>query len=89
MSAAASVAPAVSKGVARTQDGAPKAMVQGVWAALARIKRMPGSPSTLAISWGSDTMATVPCTVARRANSDGASMELSICTCASTKPGRM
>ena len=48
---------------------------------------MPGVPSTLAISCGSETVATVPCTTAIRPNSLGASIELSMCTWASTKPG--
>lgn len=87
MSLGERVAPAVSKGVAGTQDGMPNAISKGVWAALSSMKRMPGMPRTLAISWGSETAATVPCTVARRANSVGVRRELSIWTWASMKPG--
>ena len=47
----------------------------------------PSAPSTLAISCGSETVATVPCTTASRANSVGTSIELSIWTWASVKPG--
>jgi hypothetical protein len=51
------------------------------------MKRTPCSPSTLAISCGSLTLATVPWRTASRANSLGTSIELSMCTWASTKPG--
>ena len=80
-------APAVSKAVAGTQLGAPNSTWKGVCAALASIQRTPSRPSTLAISCGSETLATVPWRTARRANSAGGSRLLSICTWASMKPG--
>jgi hypothetical protein len=48
-----------------------------------------GRPQTLAISWGSLTVATVPWTTASRANSEGMRREDSIWTWASIKPGRI
>jgi len=87
MSATPRRAPAVSKAVAGTQLGAPNSTWKGVCAALASIQRTPSRPSTLAISCGSETLATVPWRTARRANSAGGSRLLSICTWASMKPG--
>ena len=86
-SAAVNAAPAVSKTVAGTQLGAPKLNLKGTVLPLVIINSTPAIPQTLAISCGSLMVATVPCTTASRANSDGTSMELSICTWLSTKPG--
>ncbi|MGC4006623.1 MAG: hypothetical protein QM811_27275 [Pirellulales bacterium] len=80
--------PALSNGVAGTHDGAPKFTFNGVCRAFSTMYHTPSAPSTFAISCGSDTVATVPCGTAKRANSVGTSIELSICTCASTKPGQ-
>lgn len=52
------------------------------------LQRTPSTPSTLAISCGSETAATVPWRAAMRANPGGASNELSMCTWASTNPGQ-
>ena len=51
------------------------------------MKSMPFIPKTLAISCGSETVPIVPCTNASFENSEGISIELSICIWASTKPG--
>ena len=90
-STASSLAPAVSRWVAGTQLKGPKIEFKGNFASIFDHKLYAGSHSqTLAISWGSLTVPTVPCTTAgKRANSEGSSMELSIWTCASIKPGRI
>jgi hypothetical protein len=75
--------------VAGTQEGAPKKNLKRVCWPFWIMYSTPAMPNTLAISCGSDTVATVPCTTAKRANSEGTSMELSMCTWASTKPGKM
>ena len=86
---ASSTQPEVSKAVEGTQLGAPKKNLNGTFLPFSIIYLTPSFPSTLAISCGSLTVATVPWQVARRANSEGTSMELSIWTWASTKPGMM
>ena len=85
--AASSRAPDVSNRVAGTQGEAPNRMVNGVRDASSSIQRTPSIPRTLAISWGSDTVATVPWRTTSRANSLGGRRLLSMCTWASTKPG--
>ena len=80
-------APAVSNVVAGTHDGAPKLNLNGTCAAFSSMYCTPATPSTLPISCGSLTVATVPCTTAARANSLGTSIELSMWTWASMKPG--
>ena len=47
----------------------------------------PSTPSTLASSCGSHTTAVVPRATTTRANSAGSSIEDSMCTWASMKPG--
>ena len=74
-------------GVTDPCSGAPKLNLKGTVFPFSIINSTPSSPQTLAISWGSLTVATVPYTTASLANSDGTSMELSICTCLSRKPG--
>ena len=81
------MAPALSKEVAGTHDGAPKLNFKGTFFPFSIIKSTPFTPKTLAISWGSETVATVPCNTAIFANSEGTNMELSIWICASIKPG--
>ena len=88
-SATCKAAPAVSKIVAGTQLGAPKLNLKGTVFPLAIIYSTPAMPHTLAISCGSLMVATVPCTTAKRANSLGTSIELSMCTWLSIKPGRI
>jgi len=89
MSAASRLAPEVSNGVAGTHGGAPKLKLNGTVFPFSIMNLMPSTPSTFAISCGSETVATVPCPTASLANSDGTSIELSIWTCASIKPGTM
>ncbi|OQC23110.1 MAG: hypothetical protein BWX71_02169 [Deltaproteobacteria bacterium ADurb.Bin072] len=82
-------APEVSKGVAGTHDGAANENLKGLVRAFAIMYSMPAMPSTLAISCGSHTAATVPWVSATRPNSAGASMLLSMWTWLSTRPGVM
>ena len=86
-SSAVSEAPEVSNGVAGTHDGNMKRMSTAASLASCSMNRMPSSPHTLAISCGSATMVVVPLERIKRANSVGRSIEDSICTCASIKPG--
>ena len=72
-------APAVSNVVAGTQLGAPKLKEKGTVLPFTIINSMPSMPQTFAISCGSLTVATVPCVTAKRANSEGTNIELSIC----------
>ena len=72
------IAPALSKEVAGTQEGAPKLNFNGTFFPFSIINSTPFTPITLAISCGSETVATVPWTTAIFANSDGTSIELSI-----------
>ena len=87
MSAASSVAPADSKGEAGTQLDAYTANVNGSGAAASISARMPGIPSTLAISCGSAATAVVPAGSTVATNSSIHSLVDSRCMCASTKPG--
>ncbi len=53
-------APAVSNVVAGTQEGAPKLNLKLTWLPFSIIYSTPTTPRTLPISWGSDTVDTVP-----------------------------
>ena len=72
------MAPALSKEVAGTQLGAPKLNFNGTFFPFSIINSTPFTPKTLAISCGSETVATVPCTTAILANSEGTNIELSM-----------
>ena len=78
ISSALITAPALSKEVAGTQLGAPKLNFKGTFFPFSIIKSTPCTPNTLAISCGSETVATVPCTTAILANSEGTTIELSM-----------
>ena len=88
MSVASSVAPADSNGEAGTQLDAYTAKVNGSGAAASISARMPGTPSTLASSWGSAATAVVPAGSTVETNSSIHSLVDSRCMWASTKPGR-
>ncbi len=87
MSVASSVAPADSNGDAGTQLDAYTAKVNGSGAAASISARMPGTPSTLASSWGSAATAVVPAGSTVETNSSIHSLVDSRCMWASTKPG--
>ena len=78
MSSESIIAPALSKELAGTHDGAPKLNFNGTFFPFSIIKSTPFTPNTFAISCGSETVATVPCVTAIFANSDGTNIELSI-----------
>ena len=59
-SEAVKVAPAVSRCVAGTHEGAIKKMSKGISRLSLSIKRIPGRPITFAISCGSATRVVVP-----------------------------
>ena len=77
----------VSKGVAGTQLESMKYIVISARSASRIMKRMPSSPATLAISCGSAMIAVVPNGATSLAKRTGVSIEDSMCTCASIRPG--
>ena len=78
MSSELITAPADSKVVAGTHEGAPKLNLNGTCLPFSIINSTPFTPKTFAISCGSETVATVPCFTAILANSLGTNIELSI-----------
>jgi len=86
-SCASSSAPAVSRWVAGTQDGSITYTPSTALRLELIMYLIPSRPSTLAISWGSITTEVVPQGSTVRANSGIFTIELSICTCPSMKPG--
>ena len=76
-----------SKWLAGTHDGAITNTSSGSPSEASSIHSTPSRPSTLATSCGSVTTAVVPCGTTARANSAGVSLEDSMCTWASMKPG--
>ena len=73
--------------VAGTHEGVVSMVLSGVRPASSHIARTPASPRTLATSWGSAYTPTVPCGTTPRANSDGPTIEDSICMWVSIRPG--
>ena len=82
-------APASSSGVAGTQDGNINFICKGRSSEVSSMYWIPVSPPTLAISWGSATTVVVPIGTTAWANPKGVSIELSIWTWESIKPGVM
>ena len=72
---------------AGTQDEAVKKTSSGSSSQTSTSQWTPSVPSTLAISCGSATTAVVPSGKTRRANSEGSSLVVSRCMCASMNPG--
>ena len=76
-SAGPSTAPASSQRVAGTHDDAMKNRSSGSPSLALRRRSMPGMPRTLPTSWGSATIAVVPCGTTTFASSAGMSSVLS------------
>ncbi len=84
MSWAVSRLPAVSNPSSEgTQEGTAHSMVCAQSRPCSIIHAMASRPATLTISCGSASTVVVPCGRVIRANSAGASRELSMCMCAS------
>ena len=87
MSSATSFAPLCSNGVAGTQEGSMKSTLSGSSSVSLYMARMPAAPATFAISCGSAITVVVPWGIITFMNEEGITMLLSMCTCASMKPG--
>ena len=86
-SSTSSRAPEVSRWVAGTQlDNCTRRSIAVAIEASRKYCR-PGTPSTLAISWGSQIAVVTPWASTQRSNSSGVISELSTCRCVSMKPG--
>jgi hypothetical protein len=88
MSRAVRSAPLLSKCDAGTHELTIAYTSMGQYLLELSMKRMPSAPITLAISCGSVTTAVVPWAATTLANSGTASIDDSICTCPSMKPGQ-
>ncbi len=73
--------------VAGTQDGIVNKRSTGRPSEARRMKSNPARPSTFTISWGSLTVAPVPCGTTASAKPSGVSMEDSTWMCGSVKAG--
>ena len=87
MSSATSFAPLCSNGVAGTQEGSMKSTLSGSSSVSLYMARMPAAPATFAISCGSAITVVVPWGIITFMKEEGITMLLSMCTCASMKPG--